>query len=84
MNTYNQNSRTRRKVKTGFNGVGTLDWIKTTPYGTYKHGLSQKDLDYKSLIKHAEINGIGKSYATKKLKTIISAIKARAYDIFSK
>lgn len=40
MNTYNQNSRTRRKVKTGFNGVGTPGWVKTTPYGTYKHGLS--------------------------------------------
>ena len=40
---HNANSRNRRKLINGFKGEGTPSgWVKTSPYGTYKHKPTNK------------------------------------------
>lgn len=49
---HNANSRNRRKVLNGFKGEGTPSgWVKTTPYGSYKHEPTLDEIRHSNKVK---------------------------------
>lgn len=64
---YNANSRNRRKVLNGFKGEGTPSgWVKTTPYGSYKHESTLDDIRHSNKVKKFYAANLGSKHAGSK------------------
>lgn len=64
---YNANSRNRRKVLNGFKGEGTPSgWVKTTPYGSYKHEPTLDEIRHSNKIKKFRAANLGSKHAGSK------------------
>lgn len=64
---YNANSRNRRKVLNGFKGEGTPSgWVKTTPYGNYKHEPTLDEIRHSNKIKKFYAANLGSKHAGSK------------------
>lgn len=64
---HNANSRNRRKVLNSFKGESTSScWVKTTPYGSYKHEPTLDEIRHSNKIKKFYATNLGSKHAGSK------------------